>query len=306
MTTIHRCEENLASASTADVSKTKRQKSNTLWDQCELSISTERYYGSILGLDSQRPGGDLLNKSLENSTERHCTCTCANKQIPRDVQASAKEDVFHPFAPTRLPSKRDLIMQQYEMHQLKPVDYSLIVRTETCAWKPDTTHDSALWTARIQMGCPSITVVLTAVPCALLNPTHPSSSLPPFSLSINAPVFLDPCSTLYWRRIPSSFPSSPPLPRSVSLSAVTPTDRCLYFRLLLCPWTLGCPVFDGAGDSQILKCMRSHMLAGATDCFLSRNKSLHHQQTEDSVFTASTASGNHWAAADTNSDSRHF
>ena len=166
MTTGHRCEENLASASTADVSETKRQKSNTFWDQCELSISTERYYGSILGLDRQRPGGDLLNKSLENSTERHCTCTRAKKkkQIQRDARAVAKEDVFHPFAPTRLPSKQDLIMQQYEMHQLKPAG-ALTVRTEKCVWRPDTTHDSALRTARIQMGCPSITASIDS--CAL-------------------------------------------------------------------------------------------------------------------------------------------
>lgn len=36
-------------------------------------------------------------------------------------------------------------------------------------------------------------------------------------------------------------------------------------------------------DSEILKCMRSHMLAGEMDRFLSWNKSLNHQQTMDTL-----------------------
>ncbi len=98
--------------------------------------------------------------------------------------------------------------------------------------------------------------------------------------------FCDPFSSVHWCCIPSSHPTHlppPPLLLSLRLSRVTPTDACLYFRPILCPWTLGCSVFWRGWDSEILKCMRSHMAASEMDRFLSRNKCLHHPQTEDTL-----------------------
>lgn len=160
--------------------------------------------------------------------------------------------------------------------------------------------------------------VLTAVPCALLNPTHPSSSPSsfhhPFSRSINAAVFfLDPSSSVHWRCPPlsaSSLLSSPPSLR-LSVCQSDPNGQMSLFQTASLSLDSGLSCFWRARDSEILKCMRSHMLVGEreTDRFLSRNKSLHHPQTEDTLrpcLWARTASGNHWPAAVNNSDLRHF
>lgn len=107
--------------------------------------------------------------------------------------------------------------------------------------------------------------VLTAVPHALLNPTHPSSSPSVFhylllSLSINALVF-------FFRSFFIPHPPPPPLPSlspSVFLSEwpqqtdVSISDH--FSALGLCA-----VLFLMRWDSEILKCMRSHMLAGEMD-----------------------------------------
>lgn len=86
-------------------------------------------------------------------------------------------------------------------------------------------------------------------------------------------LFLDASSSGLWRMPSSACIRTPPLPQYLSARA-TPADRCLYFRLLPCPWTVSCPVFDNQ-DSKILKCMRSHAEP--------RNKSVHHPQTKNAL-----------------------
>lgn len=113
--------------------------------------------------------------------------------------------------------------------------------------------------------------ILTAVPCLT-----PLIHLPlpffrhPVSPSINAVVFFfsDPSSSPPWCCVPSphsppSTPLPPSLPHSVFLSRMTPTDRCLFFILLLCPWTLGCAVFDELGQLDIK--MHEEPYAGGRD-----------------------------------------
>lgn len=68
-----------------DAQKTKREKSNTFWDQCELSISTERYYGSVPWLDRQRPGGDLFNKSLKKNLHQKILYMCTGRNTENHI-----------------------------------------------------------------------------------------------------------------------------------------------------------------------------------------------------------------------------
>lgn len=60
-----------------------------------------------------------------------------------------------------------------------------------------------------------------------------------------------------------------PSPHCFCIS-VTLMDRCLKFRIPLCPWTVACPVFDKP-DSKTLKCMKSR---GGP-----KNKPVHSPQT---------------------------
>lgn len=107
---------------------------------------------------------------------------------------------------------------------------------------------------------------------------------------------------------PPPHPSPHPPPPSVSLSRVTPMDRCLYLRLLLCLWTRVRPGFDGLGQWDIN--MHGEPYAGGRDGpFPLQKKSpciTQRQRTQAAVFTGSAATGNHWPATDRNSNLRHF
>lgn len=161
--------ENMKHASTSTVlyrcSKTKRQKSNTFQDQCELSISTQGYYGSVPWWDRQRPGGDLLNKSLENSTERvhkqHVLVLVhMQTQIFRPLHAQGTDCIcYHQFPyQKKQPNYATTCNASVKAGVLVTYCMNRYCVSGTLTASAHTIHDSATWNARMKMGCPSITV----------------------------------------------------------------------------------------------------------------------------------------------------
>lgn len=123
--------------------------------------------------------------------------------------------------------------------------------------------------------------VLTAVPSALLNPIHPSSSPSFFSY----PSF-NQCSSFirpFFICLLDAASPRPPLPPLSLTVKNDPNGQMSLFQTTSLSLDSGLSWFLRGWDSEILTCMRSRLLAGETDHFLSRNKSLHHPQTEDAL-----------------------